>query len=386
MTPHEVIRDFDVVVIGGGIMGVSTAWALCQQSRCRVAVIEQATIGHVRGSSNGRVRIARATYADPGYVRLMLRARAEAWSSLENQLGHRLIRPVDGCFFGPEGGLVDAYAKGVETAGGPASRLTNAQASHLFGPLRLTGCTVVHDRSAGVIDATATRAGLQHLLEDAGVVIHCDTTVSHLEADGAGLRLKTNAGLFRAQSIVMTAGAWSTRLIPQLESRLMVHRQHIGYYRTEGAHSTPGGDFAWVYLGQSQDEVYYGLPEAQHLLKAAHHRRSGPVDNPDHVPVPETNALTALDRFIGDAFVVPLVRDHASTCPYTSTATDDFVIDVHPEDSRIIVGAGFSGHGFKFGPLVGQILAQRLNGRSSIDEFNSMRHQLSIHGPTGVTS
>ena len=179
------------------------------------------------------------------------------------------------------------------------------------------------------------------------------------------------------------ASAWSARLLPVLLPRLMVHRQDVGYYQSSLTAGPPGGDFAWVFLGRTDDEIYYGLPEDQDTLKAAHHRRSGTIDDPDDPPHCRPKLLASLDDFIAHHFRVPLSRGDANTCPYTSTETDDFIVDVHPDDDRITIGAGFSGHGFKFAPIIGQILAElATTGRSTIDEFSAMRHLLSVSGPS----
>ena len=118
-------------------------------------------------------------------------------------------------------------------------------------------------------------------------------------------------------------------------------------------------------------------------MKAAHHRRDGKMDDPDSPPIHSDPALQQLEGFVKQNFREPLVKQSADTCLYTSTETDDFILDRHPSDPRIVVGAGFSGHGFKFAPLIGEILAAlSRTGHCPVEEFQAMASQFSFGGPT----
>jgi len=378
----QKIQESDVLVVGGGIMGLATAWHLSNLNVRRVTVLEQAAVGHQRGSSNGRVRIARSTYADPGYVRLMTRARTEAWPALSQSLGRSLIRPCRGCFFGPSEGLLEKYAAGVQLGGVPVQRLTGRDARQEFPQLNLPHGQALLDTTAGVIDAEATREGLLGLRLTRGIEVRQNCQVLSLSLDADKIRVETPEGLFVTERLIITAGAWTAFLVPELASRLMVHRQDIGYFTSSARSMYPGGDFAWVYLGLSEDDIYYGLPEDERTLKAARHRRSGPIDDPDGAPENTPAGLTGLQTFVAREFEPKVSLDWSSTCPYTSTATDDFILCCHPSDDRVVIGAGFSGHGFKFSPLIGEILAQLSTwGESSIDEYQAMARQFSFTGP-----
>ena len=118
-------------------------------------------------------------------------------------------------------------------------------------------------------------------------------------------------------------------------------------------------------------------------MKAAHHRRDGKMDDPDSRPIQSNPALQQLEGFVKCHFREPLVKRSADTCLYTSTKNDDFILDRHPTEPRIVVGAGFSGHGFKFAPLIGEILATlSRTGRCQMEEFQAMAPQFSFGGPT----
>ena len=121
-----------VVIIGGGIHGLCTAEVLSTLSGINVTLIEQYDPMHALGSSHGLTRITRSTYADPLYVELMQYAHQEYWPELEQRLGIQFIKPVEGCFFGPSDGTIDAYEAAVQEAGANVSRLTTSEAKNRF--------------------------------------------------------------------------------------------------------------------------------------------------------------------------------------------------------------------------------------------------------------
>jgi monomeric sarcosine oxidase len=364
-------------------MGLATAWHASRRTGTTVRLLEQFALGHNNGSSHGRVRIARSTYPDSGYVRLMTRARKSAWKSLEEELGHSLIRPVPGCIFGPKGGLVDTYQAGVADGGVSVNCLNKKNARTLFPSLALDNQMVLSDPTVGLINAQATCDGLRSLALANGVCIVSNTHVVALESTADCIKVRTGTTTYCAERVVVAAGSWTGKLVPELCSRLMVHRQDVGYFVACDGTTHPVGDLAWIYLGHSNNDVYYGLTDRADTLKAAHHRRSGPTDKPDDMSTNSQKALQQLDSFVHHNFHAKLTRQEADTCLYTSTKSDDFILDTHPADPRIVVGAGFSGHGFKFAPLIGQILDElSATGDCRMEEFQEMIQQLSFDGPT----
>jgi glycine/D-amino acid oxidase-like deaminating enzyme len=160
----------------------------------------------------------------------------------------------------------------------------------------------------------------------------------------------------------------------------------VGYFSLEG----PAEDYrlgrfpVWMYLADGENGHHYGMPEfGREGIKVARHLCQGIDDDPDAAQEsPDPARIEELQAFLRAQFAAPAHRlagwEH---CLYTNTATEDFILDLHPENSQIAIGAGFSGHGFKFGPLTGRVLAElTLNGRTSLPELEEARAAFSIHG------
>lgn len=370
---------FRVAVIGGGVHGLATAWNLVSRGEERIALVERLRIGHDRGSSHGAGRITRSSYGDPLYVRWMRQAHGEDWPRLERDAGEPLIHRCDGAFFGPKGGEFEAYAHAVAEVGAEVERIDPAEARRRFPAFSFPDAIgVLHDRTAGVVAAERTIRALARRAIVHGLHVLEDTHVTALETDRDPIALVTDRGTIHAERVIVTAGAWVRSLLPQLAPRFTVCRQHVGYFRVDApaAAVQPGAFPVWVYLGDSTRSLHYGLPEfGPPGIKAARHGTSGSSDDPDGPREPNEAALADVERFLREQLAVRVqARLHAETCLYTNTVDEDFVLGPLPDDPRVIVGSACSGHGFKFAPLVGRILAElALEGRTSNESFEHAR-------------
>jgi len=364
--------------VGAGINGLATAYQLQKLGVGSLALLEQFELGHTRGSSHGQTRITRSTYHSPRYIELVNRAHQESWPELEIDAGEKLLLPTPGCFFGPDIEVYLDSLRQVPEVLPMIEVLEPGDARRRFPAFTFAdSAAVLQDRSAAVVRAEATRAALAGLLLKRGVTVLEGCRVEGLER-GDRLVLKTSRGPLETGRLVLTAGPWTAGLVPATADRLRPARQSVGYFRfdVDPALCAPGTSPVWVYAAPA-DHSFYGLPEyGREGLKVARHRTGPSGDDPDEVAevMPE-GARQDLLRFIGAQFAWPLVGEcGAEPCFYTNTANEDFILDLHPEDSRIVVGAGFSGHGFKFGPLTGRILAElALNGKTTVAEFERHR-------------
>lgn len=376
---------FDALVIGGGINGLSALYHLGRLGARRLGLLERFSIGHERGSSHGAARITRSAYPAPEYVRLMQWVHEEEWPRLERDAGTRLVYPNHGLFAGAPGEGFNRYIRAVEKEGVDVEVITPDEARRLYPQFTLENVErVLLDRTAGIISARETLEALARLARRNGVRMFENTLVHTIDSAAELITVETSAGALKAERLVVAAGAWAGQLLPFLAPRLAVARQTVGYFLLPGSLDDyrPGRFPVFVYMGDEENDVFYGMPEFGRTgVKVARHARYGRDDDPDHPPAAiGQDRIDELNRFMAMFFTArgwTLVG--AEHCLYTVSPNHDFIIDLHPDDPRIAVGAGFSGHGFKFGPLTGRLLAELAwEGKASIPEAETARRVFSL--------
>jgi sarcosine oxidase len=358
------------LVVGGGVMGLSTLRHLQRRGLRRVALVERDRIGSPLGSSHGKSRITRAAYEDPTWVRLVLEALALDWPLLEAELGERLIHPCDGLFFGPEDGLLPVYARAVAEAGARVEGISRVDAARRFPQFRLLpGEGALWDRTAGVVAAERTVQGLRALCAAEGATFLEGEAVRAV--DPAGPSVETTARRIRADHLVLCAGPWTGGLAPHLRPLLRPTHQSVGYFSVE---ADPAAFPVWVWLGRGLHEHVYGLPSFGHPgIKAA--LFDVDTDIPDLDRPAAAVDVAGVRAFLEAHLAVRLGETLAAeSCRFTNTPTADFVLAPWPGHPRAVVGAGFSGHGFKLAPLVGRVLAElALDGRTAVEPVQADR-------------
>jgi len=376
---------FDALVVGGGIHGLATAWQLGLLGTQRVALVERYRLHHDRGSSHGAGRITRSTYSDARYVRLVRVAHEQEWPRLERDAGRTLIHRADGIFFGPPGGELETWAAAVTAAGATGvERVDPAEARRRFPAFAFPDAhAVLHDRTGGVVAAAETLLALDRRCRVAGVHVLEETRVLGLEPGRDAIAVDTDRGQLLAAKVIVTAGAWISQLVPALAGELSVQRQHVGYFALDvpPAATRPGRFPVWVYLGEPATGAWYGLPEfGRPGIKAARHGVGDRSDDPELVVPPDPAAIEATRRFLCGQLAAPLGATlHAETCLYTNTPDEHFIIGPLPAEPRVVVGSVCSGHGFKFGPLIGRLLAElAVHGRTSVPEFERERETFAL--------
>jgi sarcosine oxidase len=353
---------FDVLVLGAGIHGLCAAWQLRRRGVRRIAVLDRFAPRHARGSSHGSSRITRSSYHDARYVQLAQEARHE-WATLARELAVEAIVPTPGVFFGPDVPRFAAFVATTVNAGAKVAVLDARDAQRRFPLLVLGGARqVLLDHTAGVVRADLVCAALRVWLLQHEVALIDETPVHALHAEDRAVAADTACGILRAPRVVLACGAGVGRLLPALASRFLVLRQSVGYF---ALHATPAQVRAprfpvWARIGEAGNDFLYGLPAVGSTdVKVARHVTEGRGDDPEvDVPAPPAPALRDLDvcaRTVFGARVRARVR--AETCLYTMTRDQHFIVDALPKDARIVVCSACSGHGFKFGPVIGKMVA-----------------------------
>jgi sarcosine oxidase len=342
-------------------MGAASAWALTRRG-VGVCVVEQYAPGHTHGSSHGAARIVRRAYGDPLYVGLTGRALA-LWTEVESTSGTRLIRPTGGIDFGPRRD-VPRLARNLASAGVAHEVLTAEAAQARWPGMRFSGEVLLHAQ-AGTLNADAAVTALLALAAAAGADVRLGTAAQALSTDGDVVRLTMPDGAqLTAARAVLAAGAWLPSLAGGLVDlpALAVTEQQVFHFprREPAAPAWPSvihEDAAAVYHlagGGSRDDRKFG-----------EHRTRGPVVTPGartHTvdPAARARAIEYVRSWLPG--LVPEPSDE-TTCLYTVTPSEDFLVDrVGP----LVVCSPCSGHGAKFAPLIGELVAGLVLGTSGV--------------------
>lgn len=351
---------YDVIVLGLGGMGTAAALALARRGR-RVLGLEQFAVGHDRGSAHGRTRVIRmAYYEHPDYVPLLRRAY-DLWYELEQRTGRHLFTECGVLNIGPpDGEVVPGVLQAAEQHHLPVEGLDAAELRRRYPAFRLG------DEYAGVLEP---RAGFLHVedcvsahAEEArrlGAEFRENEPAMSWKADGGGVVVRTERDTYAADRLVITAGPWAGRVLAGLGLPLTVLRKVVLWIGTADDRLFTRDRFP-IYLAETPNGFYYGFPVLDATgQKTARHDGGDVVADPSHV----NRTVTDADEADCRAFLRAHLPDvngptqRASVCLYTVTPDHHFILDVHPEYPQIALAAGFSGHGFKFAPVVGEVMA-----------------------------
>jgi sarcosine oxidase len=373
-------ETYDVIVIGIGAMGSATCNELARRG-VRVLGLEQFDIPHTRGSSHGLSRMIRLAYFEhPDYVPLLRRAY-ERWQRLEEESGRKLLHITGGVYIGPEG---HELVRGSH-ASAKAHQLQHEFLDRTVLATRFPQFSLPHDYVAlyepmagwlapeKVICAFVEQA-LRH-----GAQVHAHEPVRSWRADSSGVSVRTDRGEYHAQQLIFCGGAWTADLLRDLDIELSVTRQVMTWvWPRRAAFFAPDRFCVWA-VGHADGTLHYGFPMGDDGvgMKVAHHAR-GEVTHPERIdrdprPGDEQSVQRFIRQFMPDADG-PLLA--LRTCMYTNSPDGHFVIDRHPAHDRVILACGFSGHGFKFASVVGEVLADLgTKGRTDLPiSFLSARH------------
>jgi sarcosine oxidase len=370
---------FDVIVLGAGGMGSAAVFELARRGRS-VLALEQFPFVHDRGSSHGHTRIIRrAYYEHPAYVPLVQRA-FDRWYDLEQRSGRHLLTECPCLSIGPpDGEVVAGVLESAKQHNLAVERLDANELARRYPQFRFDGSfTGVLERDAGFLyveECVGTQLEQARLL---GANLRPEEPVVEWKSDGRSVIVTTTKDTYHAASLVLTAGPWAGRILADHGKVLRVMRQTMLWFGTDNPTAFRRDQFP-IFLAEVPAGPFYGLPDIDGRgLKVAR-----------HYGAPELNSPEEIDRAVTDSdelAVRPFLEKHiprangplryAQTCIYTLTPDRHFLIDRPQEHPNVAFAAGFSGHGFKFAPVVGEILADLTDAGSTswpIDLFKCAR-------------
>jgi sarcosine oxidase len=352
-------RHVDAIVIGGGTMGTAAAWALARRG-VRALVLEQFQHVHDQGSHSGETRIIRHAYAEsPEYVPLVRRAD-ELWRLLEAETGRQVLIRCGGLELAAPG--YDHAQRARESAdvhGIAYEWLSPAEARRRWPAFRVPDdWDVLFSSESGYLLTEPALRGIADLARDLGATILEQTPALAWGCDERGVWAETASERFAADALIVTAGTWAADLLRTLDLPLEMRRKTLWWQAVDQPDRYAPVRFP-VFITDSDAGEIYGFPiHGTPGLKIANHAGGQRVH-------PESVDRQTLDGENADCLrlateLLPGVTSRvvqSAVCLYAVTPDMDFIVDRHPDSPRVAFGAGFSGHGFKFAPAIGEMLA-----------------------------
>jgi sarcosine oxidase len=376
-----VAEPFDAIVIGLGAHGSAAALALARRG-ARVLSLEVGERGHELGSSGGRSRMIRRAYFEDATYLPLLAAAWSAWDRLSEAAGETLVEITGGLYGGPADS--DVFRGSVESATlqGIPHEVLDASEIRRRWPVFTLGDEMggLYDPGAGMIRPEQAIAAQLRLAVDAGAEVRFrERVVDWRPAPLGGLEVETDLSVYAADYLVIAAGAWTGSFVPDVKLPIEIERIPVFWFEP----NVPVADVAhgrfpvWL-MDTATDGTFYGFPyDDEAGLKVSRHH-SGNIVDPDTVDRAERPA--DLER------VRAFMRGHMAgadgplrtsmVCLYATTPDLAFVVDVHPAVPGVAYASACSGHGFKFAPVIGEILADlALTGstRQPIEQFRASR-------------
>lgn len=354
-------NHYDAIVIGVGGMGSATVSHLADRG-LDVLGLERYDIPHEMGSSHGVTRIIRkAQYEDPAYVPLVRRSY-ELWRELEERSGRDLLHITGGIDAGPPDSTVfNGSRRSCEIHDIDHEILTSREVNERFPGYDLPEHhRAVYQPDGGFLVPEQCIIAYVEAAQAAGAEIRAREPVADFtDLEDGGVRVTTSKGTYEADELIITAGAWARQFLPDLEAQVVPVRQVLAWLQPTEPAQFSASNFP-VFIHGTKDSHYYGFPKHDvpgfKFGKFNHLEETVDPDEMDREPHPEDEELlrSYARRYFPDG-AGPTMR--LSTCMFTNTPDEHFILDTLPDHPQITVGAGFSGHGFKFASAVGEVLA-----------------------------
>lgn len=374
---------YDVIVVGVGGMGSATVYHLARRG-VKVLGLEQFDIPHELGSSHGISRIIRLAYAEhPGYVPLLRRAY-ELWRALETQVDERLLFITGGIDVGDEdGSTVRGALSSCEIHDLPHERLDAASLNRRFPGYRLSaGMVGIYQPDAGFL--LPERCVVAHVVaaQELGAEVHARERVTGWRVEDKDVSVTTDRGSYRGRKAIVTAGPWARTIVPELKNLAVPERQVLLWTQPLRPDYFRLGAFP-IFNMEAPEGRFYGFPVygVPGFKIGKYHHRSELVDDLDHMdrechPVDEEVLRVGIRRYFPDADGPTMAM---KTCLFTNSPDEHFILDRLEGTPQVGVAAGFSGHGFKFCSVVGEIMTELMldtTTRLNIEMFRLNRPEM----------
>ncbi|MFB2977297.1 N-methyl-L-tryptophan oxidase [Microseira sp. BLCC-F43] len=353
---------FDAIIIGAGAMGSAAAYHLSKAGQ-RVLLLEQFAINHQKGSSYGSSRIIRYIYNHPTYIELA-KAAYPGWLALEAEAGETLYTKTGGFFFGlPENKILPEYIKCTQSANIPYEFLSAQELCDRYPQFCLSqDMLVYYQQEIGFLAASKCVLAHIHLAKQHGAIVKEDTPVVRVTVNAYDVEITTQTDSYIANKLIITAGSWAQSVLSPLGINLplVTMRAQYSCFEPDRISAYEVGNFP-IFIGFLHEffgDIIYGFPYNHDVGVKVNFNEGQPVNHVSEVNYTPDQHIVQLLRDFNSQYLpdLDIVPKSSRVCLYTMTPDRHFIIDRHPEYPQIVFAAGFSGHGFKFGNVVGKIL------------------------------
>ncbi|HVB25937.1 MAG TPA: FAD-dependent oxidoreductase [Ktedonobacteraceae bacterium] len=363
------MRQPRIVIVGAGIVGLSTAYALLTQGFQHVTILEQEHVDHARSTSQGVSRLLRFEYGAETLYSEMVRLSLACWKRLERMTKQTLYTRTGLLMPGTDN---DRFTRSSYTTMHkldlPVEQLSAPCCQQRFPQFATEPYNIfTYNTEAGILHASTCLHVLKERILALGGTI-CESCrvsrVSH-EAQYRPIRLfcedTRNNGDLIADRVVLATGPWVHRLLGELHLPIQMTRQYLLYFAGLPLPMFDIGTFPAFITNDLYGFPVHQMHNGQYWLKAASHT-FGPSIDPDETRAPDERFIARTARQLRE--LIPALQQaslaHVDSCMYDVSPDENFILDRLPDDPRIVFATGLSGHGFKFGPLLGELLASLL--------------------------
>ena len=362
-----IVRQQQVVIVGAGIVGLSTAYALLAQGVKHVTVLEQEAVDHQRASSHGISRLLRFEYGPDLFYSEMVNLSLMRWKYLEHLSKRTLYTQTGLLVLGMEGDNFTQPSHHVlRELDMPTERLTREHCKQRFPQFASHPNDIItFNTEAGILHASTCLQTLKEPIIDLGGAIYESCRVTHIASNSqlSPVRIFTSTGSeLAADRVVLATGSWVHRLLASLHLPVRLTRQYLLYFA-----GLPNSSFdVNAFPAFMTHDDLYGFPihssavkgYGSNWLKAASHTFGPPVD-PDDILPPDQQVIDRVVSRLRELLPALEQADlvQVDSCMYDVTPDEDFILDHLPHDPRVVFATGLTGHGFKFGLLLGEILS-----------------------------
>lgn len=385
-TDHSLLptSSYDAIVLGTGGVGSAALLHLARRG-LKVLGIDRFPPGHDRGSSHGESRVIRMAYFEHADYVPLLRRAYQLWSELEARYGKPLFHRVGLVEVGPRDGIVvPGVLKSAREHHLAVETIDPQQARERFPGLHIPdGLSAVYEADAGYLLVEECVVAHACAAVEYGASLHIGESVQSWHARGNTLRVITDRDTYSTERLVVTAGAWTNDLLQDLGVPLRVVRKHLHWFVPE----QPWYDRAArcpAFLYELPHGVFYGLPQiGASGVKVGEHTGGAEVVDPLMDPrESEALDLARVTRFVMQCLpgCSTNILRHAR-CFYTMSPDENFIVDRHPAHPQVVFAAGLSGHGFKFTPVLGEVLAEMAVEGKSTQPISFLNRQRLVREP-----